>query len=114
MGPTAPQFPPGTLLDAMGNPMTPSVPASMWQRQAAPSGAYLQDGYGPTTIIVETGGGRVELTEDDRRRTISYADIYATQVAVANVVNKLVRQIATIPLKVYERPQNAASQNGRS
>jgi HK97 family phage portal protein len=107
------QYPPGVLLDAMGNPMAPSVPTSLWQRQAAPDGAYLPDGYGPTTIIIESGGGQVELTEDDHLRMISYADIYASQVAVGTVVNKLVRQISTIPLKVYERPQHSASQNGK-
>ena len=107
------QYPPGTLLDATGSPMSGSPQAALWQRQQAPSGSYLQDGYGPTTIIIESGGGRVELTEDDRQRTISYADIYATQVAVATVVNKLVRQISTIPLKVYQRPVRSASSRRR-
>ncbi len=113
MATPATQFPAGTLLDAMGNPMATGVPSSLYSRPRSPNGAYLPDGYGPTTIIIESGGGRVELTEDDRQRTISYADIYATQVAIATVVNKLVRQISTIPLKVYQRPARNGSQNGK-
>ena len=112
MATPATQYPAGVLLDATGNPMSGSMSAA-WQRQQAPDGSYVQDGYGPTTIIIESGGGRIELTEDDRRRMISYAELYATQAAIGTVVNKLVRQISTIPLKVYQRAKNAASQNGK-
>jgi len=115
MATPAQQYPPGVLLDATGNPMAGSVPGSaLYGRQQAPSGAYLPAGYGPTTIIVESGGGRVELTEDDRQRTISYADIYASQSMIATVINKLVRQLSTIHWKVYQRPAKNASQNGRA
>lgn len=110
----APQYPVGTLLDAYGNPFQTSVPAAMFQTPVAPPGAFLPAGYGPTTIIVESGDGRVELTDrDNARRTISYADIYATQPAIGTVVNKLVRQISTLPLKVYQHPKFNASQNGK-
>jgi HK97 family phage portal protein len=108
-----PQFGPGVLLDATGNPMQGSMPPALWN-PAAPPGSYLPEGqYGPTTIIVDYGGGHVELTDADRPRTISYADIFASQPAVAAVIGKLVRQISTIPLKVYKRPANGASQNGK-
>ena len=113
MATPAPQYPAGVLLDATGNPMSGSAPHALWDRQQTPGGAYLPEGYGPTTIIIESGGGRIELTEDDKQRTISYADVYATQVAVATVINKLVRQISTIPLKVYQPPARNASQNGK-
>lgn len=36
-------------------------------------------------------------------KTISFEQIYATQPAVAAAVNKLARQIATLPIKVYRR-----------
>ena len=68
------QFSPGVLLDATGNPMYGTVPASLWQRQQAPNGSYLQDGYGPTTIILESGGPlgawrteQIDLKQEFRR-----------------------------------------------
>lgn len=58
-------------------------------------------------------GGGWPLTEwlnqraDDAERSgqllASYAAIYSTQPVVAAVINKLARQIATLPLKVYRR-----------
>lgn len=56
-----------------------------------------QDGL----ILAEgSGTGRIELSG---RRTIAFEILYETQPAVAAVVNKLVRQIATLPLEVYRR-----------
>lgn len=108
------QYPVGVLLDAWGNPFQTNVPPGYFQPPDAPPGAFLPGGYQPTTIIVESGNGRVELTDrDNARRTISYADVYASQPAIGSVVNKLVRQISTLPLKVYQRPQGNASQNGK-
>lgn len=103
MAPQMLQYPPGTLLDATGNPFQIQAPMSLYgPPQPAPPGAYV-DGYGAHTIIVEPGGGRIELTKSDRHeRTENYADIYSSQPAVGAVVNKLVRQAVTIPLKVYQ------------
>lgn len=53
------------------------------------------------------GGGSIPLTGEGR--AISFASLYRTQPWVAILVNKLNRQIATLPLKVYERD----SQNDR-
>lgn len=109
------QYPVGTLLDSSGNPFSNHLPDLYNQRPPSPPGATLDNGYGPTTIIVESGAGRIELTESrNATRTISYADIYATQPAVGAAVNKLYRAIATLPLKVYERPARGKSQNGKA
>lgn len=100
------QLPIPTLLDSQGNPFRLDYPGDAWQAPPAPAGSNLPVPYGPTTIIIESGGGKIELTESDAARTISYADIYATQPAVAAVVNKLVRQASTLPITVYQRPAN--------
>lgn len=68
----------------------------------------------PVLMVVEAGHGRVELTETDRRRTISYADIFATQPALAAVVGRMMRRMASVPRKVYRMPVRGQSQNGRA
>ena len=47
-----------------------------------------------------SGTGRVELSG---RQTIAYEILYETQPTVAAVVNKLARQISTLPLEVYRK-----------
>lgn len=49
-----------------------------------------------------------DATEDTDvdARLISYADVYNTQPVVAAAVNKLTRQAATLPLKVYRLDEN--------
>lgn len=95
----------GVLLDASGQPLNTSRPGAF----GGPAD------YQPTTVIVQGGGQQVTLTPSEgRQRTISYSDIYETQPAVGAAVNKLVRQIATVPLKVYQRPKNGKTVNGRA
>lgn len=107
------QYSPGVLLDANGNPFATQIPPEFSQQPAAPPGSTLGM-YHPTTIIVEAGGGRIELTEaDSAQRTISYADIYATQPAVAWAVNKIYREIATLPLRVYQHAKGDRTVNGK-
>jgi HK97 family phage portal protein len=107
----AEQYPAGVLLDAWSKPFSQQMPT---ERPPTPAGAMLPMPYQPTTIIVEAGGGRVALTESDSAaRTISYADIYATQPAVAWAVNKLYRNIATLPLKVYRHAPGNRTVNGK-
>lgn len=73
---------------------------------------------GPATQIPSSlfgfGGGLgfdevwTDASEDSgaEARLISYADVYNTQPVVAAAVNKLTRQGATLPLKVYVRKDN--------
>ena len=104
------QYPAGMLLDATGVPFAAQIPQAFTAPSALPGANYTA----PTTIIVEPGGGRITLTESDNaERSISYADIYASQPAVGAVVNKLYRTIATLPLKVYQWPVGDRSVNGK-
>jgi HK97 family phage portal protein len=97
------QFGPGVLLDATGNPFSSAALVGQSYTQAAPPGAYLPAPYGPTTIVVYGGSGQLELTDEDALpRTISYADIYASQPSVAAVVGKMVRRMSCLPLKVWK------------
>lgn len=72
-------------------------------------GRLLPAGGPPTldTYIVTSGGtGSIELIGD---LAATYEVIYETNPICAAVVNKIARQIATLPLKVYDSPLDASS-----
>jgi HK97 family phage portal protein len=48
-----------------------------------------------------SGGGSITLSGEGK--SVSFAQLYRTQPWVATVINKLSRQIARLPLKVYEK-----------
>ena len=107
------QFPLPVLYDARGNPFSSVVPPGGAQPEAAPPGATLPDGYQPTLILVEPGGGNIRLTERDAEfRSMAYADIQATQAPIAAVVGKMVRRLSVLKRKVYKKPARGKSQNG--
>ena len=62
---------------------------------------------GSVPLSAWAGGGHVFLSGDGR--TISYSSLYRTQPWVAVLVNKLNRQISSLPLKIYR----SNSQNDR-
>lgn len=65
-----------------------------------------RDRDGGSMVLAEgSGTGRIELSG---ARTIAYEVLYETQPIVAAVVNKLVRQISTLPLEVYRRSVDGA------
>lgn len=104
------QMPIPVLLNARGEPFESQVP-SMTGRTY---GQQPDVEYGPTYIIVDPGGGRVQLTDRDAEfRAMPYADIHATQSPVAAVVGGMVRRLASVPRKVYRKPPRGRSQNGR-
>lgn len=85
---------------------------------ASPFGAFLPgtavDSTAPTLVLVEPGGGRVGLTDQaDQLRAMPYADVHASQPAIAAVVGAAVRRLALLPRKVYRKPPRAQSQNGK-
>lgn len=51
-------------------------------------------------LMLYPGGAGVAMLGD---RTVSYADLYGTQPMIASTVNKIVRQVTRLPLKVYRR-----------
>jgi HK97 family phage portal protein len=109
------QYPIPVLLDARGNPFEAMQPTN--GVQAAPPGAILPNGaaYGPTYIIVDPGGGSVQLTDRDADfRAMPYADIQASQSPVAAVVGGMQRRLSLVPRRVFRRPARAESQNGRA
>lgn len=57
-------------------------------------------------------GGTVELLGDGR--TVSFAELYRSQLWVAVVVHKLARQIARLPLKTYKRAANGDRERVRT
>jgi HK97 family phage portal protein len=67
----------------------------------------LQAGIPPFTTsnyqIAGAGPGAVQLSGE---LTKTFELIYETNPACAAVVNKLIRQIATLPIKVYDRPSS--------
>ena len=81
-----------TLIAADGRPFK-RLPANL-----NPAGGFTG------TVPLWTNGEMAE-DADGTRRTVSYSEIYETQPNVARVVNKLFRQIATLPLKVYRRKE---------
>lgn len=72
-------------------------------RRARPAGAFTTASSGPYPPLW-SDGERKEHTAGlpaGATRMVSFSTIYSTQPVVAAVVNKLVRQLSTIPLKVY-------------
>lgn len=108
----AQQFSVPVLLNARGEPFQTTMPSL--DQPAAPAGATLPVQYGPTYIIVEPGGGNVQLTDRDANfRAMPYADIQASQSPIASVVGGMVRRLSLVPRRVYRRPPRGKSQNGR-
>lgn len=62
-------------------------------------------GRTPNGMVLAEGSGR-QRVELSGNRTIAYELLYESQPTVASVVNKLVRQISTLPLEVYRKGQN--------
>jgi HK97 family phage portal protein len=86
----------------------------VYVQPASPAGSVMPGGYGPTLILVEPGGGQVKLTDQDENlRAMPYADVHASQPAIASAVGAAVRRLALLPRKVYRKPAKGKSQNGR-
>lgn len=74
--------------------------ADVLTRVFGPGIARMLEGL-PVRWLTAAGEGTVDTV--DPARTLSYSEIYETQPIVAAAVNKLVHQIATLPLKTYRR-----------
>lgn len=65
------------------------------------SNPAAQGGRNETLMVTQGGQGDIELAGE---LTASYERIYESNPTCAAVVNKLTKQLATIPVRVYDRP----------